>query len=292
MASLDKLGLRCAGVLVGVSLCLLAGCSRRDSLAEVCQASPAICQDLDLDSTCREARTPLVALRVALSKQPELLQQDETQFKQLQLVEAYNRCLKRASGIQHVNNPYLTNNAQRAYALTSLTLAQILEQTEGSTNPHLAYYHWVHLGDRQALRVLLAAQRNGQIKEAYILAGLATSQLDDEPDTARMLFLEALRNASAREFVADWLLALAKVTPDREIKYLLQKTNIDLTERKADQRMLSAQLAASAEVQAQLDLQALILAKAFTSGSYSSSRWPDFLAGNKQVMASIIAAEG
>lgn len=279
-------------VITGLCILWLSGCSKPSTLAETCQASPEICHDLDLDATCREKREPLLALRLSIKQNPALAQQDETQFQRLQLVESYNRCLQRAAGIQHVNHPQLTSNSQRAYALTSLTLAQIQQQTKGSHNPHLAYYHWVHFDDSQALATLLQAQRNGQIKEAYILAGLAMSQLKTEPDFARRLYLEALRDATPSDFVADWLLALAQVTPDREIKYLLQKTNIDLTQRKADQRMMRAELGASAEIQQQLDQQSLVLAKALSEGSYASSHWPDFLAGDKQAWLSIIKAEG
>lgn len=272
--SVAKLGVGSASV---VCLLLLAGCGKQSPLAEVCHDNPLICRDLDLDATCKERRKPLVELRLAMKHQ-QVAVDDETQFKLLQALESYNTCLKRAAGIQHVNNPALTSNAQRAYALTSESLQALQQQTQGRDNAHLAYYHWTKLSDRSALEVLNTLQQQHKIQDAYILAGLGTDRLRSEPEQARELFLQALQQATPEQFTADWLLALASVTPDVELKYLLQKTNVVLTGRGVNQRMLTEGLGAHRSAQAGLDTEAQQLAQALQQGEYQQSRWPERLA--------------
>ncbi|MCH1925861.1 DUF2989 domain-containing protein [Shewanella sp. C32] len=284
--SVAKLGVGAASV---VGLLLLAGCGGKSPLAEICHDNPQVCRDLDLDATCRERRTPLLELRLAIKRQ-QVSADDETQFKLLQALESYNTCLKRAAGIQHVNNPSLTSNAQRAYALTSESLQALQQQTQGRDNAHLAYYHWTKLSDRSALEVLNTLQQQHKIQDAYILAGLGTERLRSEPEQARELFLQALQNATPEQFVADWLLALASVTPDVELKYLLQKTNVVLTDRGVNQRMLTDSLGARRAAQAGLDTEAQQLAQALQRGEYQQSHWPDRLAYTEPVAQAPVAA--
>lgn len=278
--ALTKLGVSTACV---VCLLLLAGCGRKSPLAEVCHDNPLVCRDLDLDATCRERRTPLLELRLAIKRQ-QVTADDETQFKLLQTLESYNTCLKRTAGIQHVNNPSLTSNAQRAYALTSESLLELQRQTQGRDNAHLAFYHWTKLGDGNALAVLNELQSHNQIHDAYILAGLGTDRLRRKPKQARELFLQALQNATPEQFVADWLLALASVTPDVELQYLLQKTNVVLTGRGVNQRMLADVLGAHRAAQAGLDTEAQQLAQALQQGEYQQSHWPERLAYTEPVL--------
>ncbi|MBO2649803.1 DUF2989 domain-containing protein [Shewanella algae] len=264
-------------LLAGVS-----GCDNGGNPVTICKNNPELCDDLHKDSWCRREKASLIIQRYQVKTTPE--PSGEQVYRLLVNLENYNRCVGLAAGVQHILNPERTNDRARAYGLSAQSLSELQASTKGSNDIYIAFYHWAHLGDDAALKVLLEAEKQQQIDSPEILAGLAGYYLKFDAIKAKQLYLKVLAKSTKENFDPDWLLGLASASrqlQDMEQAYLLSRTNLLLTDNPVDEVQLKAMIGNNSQLSTHLDQQASSLADALKGGDYLESDWPKRLQGNE-----------
>lgn len=256
---------------------LLQGCDRLSPTEKICKNNPEICEDLHTDGWCKVERAKLVSDRLAV-KQAQDQPQDKLVYNLLLDLEAYNKCIGLAAGVQHVNNPGRTSVRARAYGLSSQSLAELQASVKDAQTPYLSFYQWTHLANERGLERLIAAEKQQQIADPQILTALAAHYLKFKPEKAASLYIAALEQVSAEQFQPDWLLGAATAFGHigyPEERYLFEKANLLLTGRKANQQQMMASIGGNPELVKQLDEQAEDLVDIIEDGDFRSSRWPE-----------------
>ncbi|WP_037439617.1 DUF2989 domain-containing protein [Shewanella mangrovi] len=262
---------------------LLQGCDRLTPTERICKNNPEICEDLHTDGWCRTERAILVDNRLTVKESDEK-PSDKQLYDLLISLEQYNKCMWRASGVQHINNPERTNVRARAYALSAQSLAELQDSIKSANTPYLSYYQWTHLGDENALYKLIEAEKKHPIEDPTILTALAGHYLKFDAPRALSLYLAAIHYADESEFKPDWLLGMARayeILDLPEEHYLLEKTNLLLTQRNVNAQQLEAIIGAKPALLKQLNNEAEDLADALESGDFNDSNWPKRLAYSK-----------
>lgn len=261
----------------------VTGCDNRPNPATICKNNPELCDDLHKDSWCRREKTNLITQRYQVKNTAE--PSGEQVYRLLVNLENYNRCVGLASGVQHILNPERTNDRARAFGLSAQSLSELQASTKGSNDIHIAFYHWAHLGDDAALKVLLEAEKQQQLDSPEILAGLAGYYLKFDATKAKQLYLKVLARSTEENFDPDWLLGLASAfrqLQDMEQAYLLSRANLLLTDNPVDEVQLKAMIGNDNQLSTHLDQQASNLAEVLKSGDYLDSDWPKRLQGDEE----------
>ncbi|WP_100143601.1 DUF2989 domain-containing protein [Shewanella carassii] len=261
----------------------VTGCDNRPNPATICKNNPELCDDLHKDSWCRREKTNLITQRYQVKNTAE--PSGEQIYHLLVNLENYNRCVGLASGVQHILNPERTNDRARAFGLSAQSLSELQASTKGSNDIHIAFYHWAHLGDDAALKVLLEAEKQQQLDSPEILAGLAGYYLKFDATKAKQLYLKVLARSTEENFDPDWLLGLASAfrqLQDMEQAYLLSRANLLLTDNPVDEVQLKAMIGNDNQLSTHLDQQASNLAEVLKSGDYLDSDWPKRLQGDEE----------
>ncbi|QSX35325.1 DUF2989 domain-containing protein [Shewanella avicenniae] len=263
---------------------LLEGCDRLTPTEKICKNNPEICEDLHTDGWCRTERATLVSNRLVVKEAAD--KPDDKQLYDLIVsLEGYNKCMWRASGVQHINNPERTDVRARAYALSAQSLTELQDSVRDAKTPYLSYYRWTRLGDENALYRLIEAETEHPIQDATILAALAAHYLEFNAPKSLQLYLRALSLDDDAAFKADWLLGMARgfaLLNKPEQQYLLEKTNLVLTERQANEQQLEAVVGGHHAVVKQLNEQAEAFAEVLKDNEFSKSVWPKRLAADIQ----------
>ncbi|WP_417762544.1 DUF2989 domain-containing protein [Shewanella sp.] len=260
---------------------LLQGCDRLSPTERICKNNPEICEDLHTDGWCKVERANLVSNRLAVKsaqEQQQEQQQDKLLYNLLLNLEAYNKCIGLAAGVQHVNNPIRTSVRARAYGLSSQSLAELQASVSDAKTPYLSFYQWTHRSNEQGLHRLLEAEKQGQISDPQILTALAVHYLKVQPEKALSLYIAALEQVSPEQFQPDWLLGTATAfhyLGYAEERYLFEKANLLLTGRNANQQQMSASVGGNPALVKQLDEQAEDLVDTIKDGDFRSSRWAE-----------------
>ncbi|MCG9731024.1 DUF2989 domain-containing protein [Shewanella sp. Isolate13] len=251
----------------------LIGCEQPTNTQIICNKNPELCADLHKDSWCRFERGDLIRNRFKLKSIPD--PSGKEIYQQLVYLENYNKCVELAAGVQHILHPERTNDRARAFGLSSQSLAELQETTKGSTDPHLAYYHWSRFNDTDAGAVLFAAEQDNKIVDIELQAQLASYFVKVNPKKSKRLYAEVLKASTAEEFKPDWLLALATLYRQEgrnEIEYWLSMTNIEITKAKFSSEQMLALIKGEKALQRQLDRDAENLADQLMSGKYQQSK--------------------
>ncbi|GGZ42580.1 MULTISPECIES: DUF2989 domain-containing protein [Shewanella] len=272
----------------------VSGCDNSGNPATICKNNPELCDDLHKDSWCRREKNSLIIQRYQVKTTSE--PSGKQIYHLLVNLENYNRCVGLASGVQHILNPERTNDRARAYGLSAQSLSELQASTKGSNDIYIAFYHWAHLGDDAALKILLEAEQQQQIDSPEILAGLAGYYLKFDAIKAKQLYLKVFSKSTDKNFDSDWLLGLASASrqlQDMEQAYLLSRANLLLTDNPVDEAQLKAMIGNNSQLSTHLDEQASNLAEALKTGNYLESDWPKRLQGNagKQVDTEAGAAQ-
>lgn len=255
---------------------LLQGCDRLTPTQKICKNNPEICEDLHTDGWCRTERAILVAKRFEVKAEGDN-PHDKQMYDLLLNLEKYNKCIWRASGVQHINNPSRTNVRARAYAASAQSLEELRESIKGARTPYLSYYQWTHLGDDSGLDRLLYAEQQNKISDPHLLTALAGYYVKFRPQKGLALYLTALQRATPEEFNPEWLLGIAtafEALKQPEERYLFEKANLILTERKANTQWMTASLGGDRKLRARLDEDAKALVESIEQGEYAKSHWP------------------
>ncbi|MBR9727919.1 DUF2989 domain-containing protein [Shewanella intestini] len=250
----------------------LFGCEKPQNSDYICKNNPELCADLHKDSWCRFEKGDLIRHRY------HLLSVEKPHGKDLYLLlrylEKYSQCMEMASGVKHVMNTHRTEDRERAYAISTQTLAQLQEYTKNDTDVYLAYYRWTRFNDDASREIVLAAYRNNQITEPEQLASLATYYVRYSPNDAKKLYLKLFSLDDPENFDTNWLLGLASIFHQQQQlqwAYLLTKTNLLMTDNKADDHQLMGLVNGNKQTAETLNTKAKMLASLLQSGHFSQS---------------------
>lgn len=252
---------------------VLSGCDEVVNMTTICKKNPELCEDLNEDGWCRVEKAKLIDSRLTLKEKK--ISSGKALYLQLLALEKFNKCIRLASGVQHILAPQRTNDRMRAYGSSSQTLAALQESTKDSHNVHLSFYHWMRFNDPVAKKKVQRAMALNLIDDIDILATIAAYLLKSDPDKARTTYLNVLSRSDADNFKPEWLLGLANTYQKLNnpvFAYLLSRTNILMTDNKVSEAQMLMLINGDTTRQASLDAQAEDLADALESGNYQSSK--------------------
>lgn len=250
----------------------LFGCENDRNSDIICKNNPELCSDLHKDSWCRFEKGDLIRHRYLL-KQREAPTGKEL-YQQLIYLEKYSKCIELAAGVQHKLNTDRTRDRERAFAVSTQTLAELQAFTQDNNDLYLAYYRWIRFNDQAGLEIVEQAYQQGQLNELDMIGQLASHYVRFAPNDAKTLYLHLLGNTDAALMNPDWFLALATVykqQQDYEKEYLLTRAYLLISETQADETQLLAMINGSKQLAQSLDSQAAELVAAVLSEKFANS---------------------
>lgn len=250
----------------------LFGCDNNRNSDLICKNNPEICADLHKDNWCRFEKGDLIRHRYLLKqvKKPT----GKQLYQQLIYLENYSNCIKLAAGVQHKINTYRTRDRERAFAVSTQTLAELREFTRNNNEVHLAFYRWIRFNDKEGLTIVEDSYKQGNLTDNEIIAQLAAYYVRVSPDDAKHLYLHLLASTNPAKIDADWFLALASVykqQQDAEKEYLLTRANLLISENQVDEQKLLAIIHNDKQLAYVLDGQAVELVSALMSQQFVGS---------------------
>ncbi|MGX9463489.1 DUF2989 domain-containing protein [Shewanella sp. A14] len=251
----------------------LFGCDNHRNSDLICKNNPELCADLHKDSWCRFEKADLIRHRYQLKTTAHPT--GEQLYKQLIYLENYSNCIKLAAGVQHKINTYRTRDRERAFAVSTQTLAELQEFTRTNNDIHLAFYRWVRFNDQDAFAIVEDTYKQGLLTDNDIITQLAAYYVRVSPADAKQLYLHLLATTESKKIDADWFLALASVyrqQGEAEKEYLLTRANLLISQNHADEQKLLAIINGD-NIQAEiLDRQAVELVSAVMSEQFTDSK--------------------
>ncbi|GGP71113.1 DUF2989 domain-containing protein [Shewanella saliphila] len=250
----------------------LFGCNNDRNSDLICKNNPELCADLHKDSWCRFEKGDLIRHRYLLKQTPEPT--GKQLYQQLIYLEDYSHCIKLAAGVKHKLNTDRTRDRERAFAVSTQTLAELQEYTRTNNDIYLAFYRWMRFNDQAGLEIVEQRYQQGQLSDPYIITQLAAHYVRSSPDDAKSLYLHLLRTSDSDNINPDWFLALASIyrhqqNPEKE--YLLTRAYLQLSLQHADEAQLLAMLKGNQQLAEALDSQASELVNAVTSERFANS---------------------
>lgn len=254
------------------SLFGLFGCDNDRNSDLICKNNPELCADLHKDSWCRFEKGDLIRHRYLL-KQTTTPSGKEL-YQQLIHLEKYSKCIELAAGVQHKLNTERTRDRERAFAVSTQTLAELQAFTQDNNDLYLAYYRWIRFNDQAGLNIVEQAYQQGQLQDQEIMSQLAAHYVRYAPNDAKALYLSLLATSQASLINPDWFLALASIykqQQDAEKEYLLTRAYLMMTESHVDEPQLLAMINGNKALAQSLDIQAAELIAAVLSGQFANS---------------------
>lgn len=257
--------------LVGAFFCLF-GCENEHNSDVICKNNPELCADLHKDSWCRFEKSALIRHRYQLkqTEQPT----GKQLYKQLVHLENYSQCIELAAGVQHKINTYRTRDRERAFAVSTQTLAELQQFTQTNNEVHLAFYRWMRFNDQDAFTIVEDTYKQGELTDNDIITQLAAYYVRVSPHDAKKLYLHLLATTEPNSIDPDWFLALASIyqqQQDAEKEYLLTRANLLISQNSANEQQLMAIISDDKTLAAVLDAQALELVAAVMSKQFTQS---------------------
>jgi len=186
--------------LVCIAL-LISSCDvfKNDSLNNICQEHPELCDDLYIIADCRFKRTTVIRARYY----DKIEANEVNKQKLLTELDEYQSCLELTLFLQ-----FTRNKQRKEYRLSNYLTAQTLMQTHieesrGTQDPILAYYLWTHHQDLQARQVFLAAATEKTVSDPRLLFKLARVNSTGTPQDALNLFYKALALSRSTEEIPN-----------------------------------------------------------------------------------------
>lgn len=169
---------------------LLAGCDsiKPDSIKNICQNSPELCEDLVAITDCRFKRTTLIRARYYDKTQAS----DINKRQLLAQLDGYHSCLEATLHLQYTRNKYRKEQRLKNYLRTEALMLEALSDVKGTQDPMLAFYLWTRHKDAQAREVFLAAANKNDVKDPRLLFKLAIVKAKYDPQHALNLFYRGL----------------------------------------------------------------------------------------------------
>lgn len=251
----------------------LFGCDNEHNSDVICKNNPELCANLHKDSWCKYEKDALIQHRYQLkqTEQPT----GKKLYLQLIYLEKYSSCIELAAGVQHKLNTYRTRDRERAFAISTQTLAELQEFTQTNNEVHLAFYRWMRFNDQDGLYIVEDSYKQGKLTDNEIITQLAAYYVRVSPDDAKKLYLHLLVTTEPANIDPDWFLALASIyryQHNVEKEYLLTRANLLISENKVDEEQLLAIIKGDKTLAALLDSQALELVSAVMNKQFSHSR--------------------
>lgn len=250
----------------------LIGCDNGRNSDQICKNNPELCDDLHRDSWCRFEKGDLIRHRYLLNNTDKPT--GKQLYQQLIYLENYSNCIKLAAGVQHKINTYRTRDRERAFAVSTQTLAELQKFTQSNNEVHLAFYRWMRFNDKEGLAIVEDNYKQGNLTDNEIISQLAAYYVRVSPDDAKRLYLHLLASTEPAQIDADWFLALASVykqQQDAEKEYLLTRANLLISENQVDEQKLLAIIHNNKQLASTLDGQAVELVSAVMSQQFVGS---------------------
>jgi hypothetical protein len=185
--------LKCSLILVTLSATLACMPFQPDSLTDICESEPQICDDLHQIGDCRYKRTSLIRARYLDKKEPN---EAHTRLLLTEL-DSYESCLELTLFMQFTRNKERKTQRLENYLAAQNLMEAKLKETKGTQDPHLAYFLWTHHQDLAAKTVFLRAANKKGLKDIRLLTKLATIYSKEDPQRALDLLFKALRESKS-----------------------------------------------------------------------------------------------
>ncbi|WP_137227069.1 DUF2989 domain-containing protein [Shewanella sp. MEBiC00475] len=250
----------------------LFGCDNDRNSDIICKNNPELCADLHKDSWCRFEKGNLIRHRYQLKKVDKPT--GKQLYKQLVYLETYSDCIRLAAGVQHKVNTYRTLDRERAFAVSTQTLAELQESTKTNNEVHLAFYRWIRFNDQAGLAIVEDTYKQGMLIDNEIITQLAAYYVRVSPQDSKKLYLHLLATTEPEKIDPDWFLALASIyrqQQNEEKEYLLTRANLLISENQVNENKLLALIKGDRALALILDGQAVELVSAVMSKQFANS---------------------
>jgi hypothetical protein len=154
------------------------------SIAAICEEQSSFCSDLNADSWCRAEKSIIIRARYRDSVEPKPV----NKYDLLLGFENYKKCITKASKIEHIK--FKEKQAGRVEGLLTAEreLSRLSNETKGSKDPHLLYYHWSRHNNDEALKTFMSYRDSGQLETPELQVALASYYTKyDLPKTIKTL---------------------------------------------------------------------------------------------------------
>ncbi|MGI2170907.1 DUF2989 domain-containing protein [Shewanella sp. MF05960] len=250
----------------------LFGCDNDRNSNLICKNNPELCSDLHKDSWCRFEKADLIRHRYLLKQHSSPTGKEL--YQQLIYLETYSKCIELAAGVQHKLNTDRTRDRERAFAVSTQTLAELQESTQHNNDLYLAYYRWIRFNEQAGLEIVEQAYQQGQLDDPEIIGQLASHYVRFAPNDAKALYLQLLGTTDASLINPDWFLALASIykqQQDHDKEYLLTRAYLLISQSQADETQLLAIIKGDKPLAQTLDNQAKDLVAAVLNEQFANS---------------------
>lgn len=166
---------------------------KKDTLTNICESDPELCNDLHKIGDCRYKRTSLIRARFYDKIEPSELHTLDL----LRELDEYESCLELTLFMQFTRHKERKTHRIENYLTAQKLMQNKLEASKGTQNPHLAYYLWSHYQDLDAKKVFLTETRKKDLQDPKLLIKLAKVYSKHNPQQALNLFYKALRNSKS-----------------------------------------------------------------------------------------------
>lgn len=153
------------------------GCDSRPSFSTLCEENPEICQEFTEDTWCKKERLEVGYANWRHKESPGELEK----FNQLIAYEKYEKCIAKASLIEHIKLKEKKTKRLNNLAIARDKIKRISEITKYSEHPRLLYYHWSRYLDKDALAKFLALEGSALLETHESQFELATHYTKRDP---------------------------------------------------------------------------------------------------------------
>lgn len=163
----------CLLLLIGLTV---MGCDRAPNHPifgkpdDVCRQHPELCQDLEDDEWCSDARRDVISSRLHLKEEGT----DRRKYQLMRHLERYLMCVENAISIEYTRGSGKNTPRVEGMLAASRQLAQLDEATRHSPDPYLLLWHWGNNTNELARQQFLALEGSPQLEEPdlqLVLAG-------------------------------------------------------------------------------------------------------------------------
>lgn len=177
-------------ILGVIPLSLLQGCDSLfpPTVAEICTQNPHMCNDLNPDAWCRAEKAEIIKHRFANRKD----QSEQQKYQLILLFEDYEKCIVKASGIQHIKYREKETGRMKGVLTAQRELGRLARETRHSNDPLIAYYQWSRHGHEDSLKRFLYHEKTGNLETAELQVALSTIRMKEDLFEARKALYKAL----------------------------------------------------------------------------------------------------
>lgn len=180
-----------------ITTLFLLSCDRAPSISEICETNTEICNTLKEDNWCKAERNKSISTFVNLSNKPK----EENDYYLLLSYEAYEKCMKKASLIEHKKLKEKQNNRINNTLNVQQLISELSQATINSKHPLLLYYHWSRNLNKTALAQLLSIEGTKKLETAESQYNMATYYIKRDIDKTFNFLFHALELQQPNEVI-------------------------------------------------------------------------------------------